>query len=272
MAAQERTDFIFHVYVDPHYGDNALATAQNPGTGGPVLPLGGHRDPGPPSPPAMPIVGRLVHAPYSFLTVTGAQGALAYIAAAFPGGLPWDNGFGFTVEKVVIHCLPGLYGPRLQGQPIVDPTNGLPWNGETFPAVLQHGVSIRGTSALTSIFDARGRSTRIFETNVPQFAARNQFDFINGVTIRGARSTVNSARGDGAGVYIHGMGSCFLTVSNCFITDNTVGIAVASEIDPKQEPIWVHQPMIVNNTIAWNSIGIWNGDFGPLTVQSDGPV
>ncbi|MFQ5503808.1 MAG: hypothetical protein ACE5F1_03305 [Planctomycetota bacterium] len=46
-------------------------------------------------------------------------------------------------------------------------------------------------------------------------------------------------------------------ISNCVITDNHVGIAIDSY--PPNPTRWLHSPIIVNNTIAWNKIGIWSG-------------
>lgn len=264
LAAQTaRTHFIYQVYADPHYGDDALASALNPappGLGGPIPPLGVHLDPGV---GLKPINGPIVQAPYSFRTVSAA---LAYITVAFPGGLPWTDGSGQRVEKVVIHCLPGLYGPRLTGTPLVDPNSGQVWNGDAFPLVIPHGVSIRGTSALASVFDARGTAVSIFDV-VADGTQLHEFDFINGVTIRNARSVEESPPGTGAGVYIHGTGTSLMTVSNCFIVGNTVGVAVASDSTKAAN---AHQPRVVNNTIAWNGVGIWNGDLNASGIPSLG--
>ena len=267
-AAQTRTNHIFHAYVDPIYGDNALASAQNPGAIGQLLPLSQHGDPGNPPLIPRPIQGRLTHAPYSFLTLTGPSGALAWINTAFPGGLPWQmtsGGVDYVVEKVVFHCLPGLCGPRLSGQPIVAPRFGLPWNGEVFPAVIPHGVSIRGTSALDVVFDGRRQPVNVFEAVALRNQLRHEFDFIDRVTIRGAvgydhNDVVVPQNNVGAGVCIRGPGRSFLTVSNCFITGNTVGIAFDAESGPLEPAAFGHHARVINNTIAWNTIGAWNGN------------
>ncbi len=265
--AQERTNYIFHAYVDPIYGDNALASAQNPGAVRQLLPLDQHADPGNPPLVPKPIQGRLNHAPYSFLTLTGPNGALAYVNTAFPGGLPWQRTIGgipYSVEKVVFHCMPGLYGPQLAGQPIVDPRCGLPWNGEAFPAVIPHGVSIRGTSALDVIFDARRQVVNVFEAVAQRNQLRHEFDIIDRVTIRGAVGYQDDVPVQvpnlGAGVYVRGPGRSFLTVSNCFITGNTVGIATDAESPSNEPPAFGHHIRVINNTIAWNTLGVWNGN------------
>lgn len=50
----------------------------------------------------------------------------------------------FRRRQVVIHCLPGLYGPvdELNGLPRVDPVSGIPFNGETWPARIPSYLSI----------------------------------------------------------------------------------------------------------------------------------
>ncbi len=107
------------------------------------------------------------------------------------------------------------------------------------------------------IFDARGQATTIFDVSTVALNQSHTQDFINGVTIRNARSTASSPFGAGAGVFIHGALQNQRTISNCFIVGNTVGIAVASDLTA---PGQVHNLAIINNTIAWNAIGIWNGD------------
>ncbi len=166
VPSGSRTHFTFHMYVDPHYGDDALAAAQNPSPNGPStlrgVPLQEH-----PNTFARGNLcsGYLQHAPYSFLTVTAA---LAWIRAEFPNPgpygdrrLPWTNPTtDLTIDYIVIHCLPGLYGPKpIADEDDFDPDSGLPWNGETFPLNLLPRVSIQGSSALDTIFDARGDET-----------------------------------------------------------------------------------------------------------------
>jgi hypothetical protein len=209
-VVQGRTDYFFHVHVDPIYGDDAQALLRNPGPGGTGMPLQEHPDINTTvTPPVRPLRGRLNHAPAAFRTVSAAP---AYIAVAF-GPLPATFG-GLTVEKVIIHCLPGMYGPVL-GTPI-DGASGLPWNGEAFPLVVPHGVSIRGAAALDVIFDAREQLLMIFDIPTTPLATpfNHTQDFINGVTIRNARSLELSPFGFGAGIFIHGPAQNQRTVSN----------------------------------------------------------
>ena len=165
LAAQ-RFSWTFHVYVDPIYGDDDEATALNPFPGGsPLPPLGNH----PQATPTTGIQGRLQHAPYSFRTLSGTKGVGAYLRAiTFLVGQPWDANLipfrtlpwstlpaGGSVDAVVIHCLPGIYGPFLPND-LIDQRSGLKVNGEEWPFDLDDGWSIQGTSALDTILDARG--------------------------------------------------------------------------------------------------------------------
>src|SRR5690606_33324125 len=76
--------------------------------------------------------------------------------------------------------------------------------------------------------------------------------------------------GAGAGIWIHSRGgeqhpSCTVRITNCVITDNIVGIALDSFVDGL---IGVPQrPRIVNNTVAWNRVGLWAGEAGALPAQ-----
>ncbi|MEZ5989267.1 MAG: hypothetical protein R3F30_09130 [Planctomycetota bacterium] len=115
----QRREFIFHVWVNPLHGDDAYATTQNPvGTWIPVpsnehlLGLAEH----PYLQPSPLIKGFLQNAPHEFRTVTAA---LAYVQAQFylppTNKLPWvypgPIGPARSIDWIVIHCLPGLYGP-----------------------------------------------------------------------------------------------------------------------------------------------------------------
>ncbi len=148
--------------------------------------------------------GNLQHAPYSFKTVGGA---LTWITK-FPftstnsgKRLPWANpdfsNPSYTIDYIVIHCLPGLYGPTINPQKAIDPKSGLRWNGEVFPLDIPQRVSIQGTSALDTIFDARCKdgapNTSIFHIGFynPDLGHQFEFTFIDGVTIRGSTRNCN---------------------------------------------------------------------------------
>ncbi|MCC6781251.1 MAG: hypothetical protein IT457_00285 [Planctomycetes bacterium] len=252
----------FHVYVDPIHGDNAQAWAQNPRwSGGLTVPFQSHPD------PLSGIAGILQHAPAAFRTLSGVQGAVAYAAAIRNGG----NGAQF----VVIHCQPGLYGPRdpatPAGQEDFDPASGLPWNGERFPIDLPANVSVQGTSALDTIFDARGyvsiswygAAQTIFRFYTPVVGFDFTRTFIDSVALRGCRGTIDDPL-MGAAILIGGVGQpgggdqhpCSPRISNCFIYGNWVGIAMFSAWFTASPN--VHRPWIVNNTIAWNQCGIYS--------------
>ena len=274
----DRNKYVFHVYVDSLFGDNAQATALNPDTtaaGGRMRPLGRH--PEPPSPiTGKVITGVLQQAPHAFKTLTGSTGALAYIATNFPGtpssptSMWWINPDyserSLGVMYVVVHLLPGLYGPRgITGQPDVDPDSGLPYNGEVWPARITDRVSLQGVSALDTVLDGRKQNGFILDVTDPNMTTgpySHLAAFIDSVTIRRARSAADSPPGFGAGIYMHSDNpgiSATLFVSNCFITDNVVGIALNSYHGAPE------RPRILNNTIAWNAIGMWAGEV-PVTT------
>ena len=261
VAQVNRTNFVFHVYVDPIHGDDVLASNSHPGSVPPFNvsftaakePLNSH--------PADATWTNLQHAPYSFRTVTAA---LTYLPT-LPYVVPGSGDPALRVERVVIHCLPGVYGPTTGGA--IDARSGLPFNGETFPINLPERVSIQGSGALQTTFDARGTNVGIFVLGAVAPMTENFAKvFIDGVTIRGARSNGNSNPPVGAGITIGG-GTYVIrpNISNCMITDNRVGIAIEGSETIR------HSPVIVNNTIAWNQVGVWNGEFAaPNTAPAVG--
>lgn len=166
----DRTQWVYHIYVDPVFGDDqraasVLAQGQNPAPTGAFRILQDHQDFSGTGPKK--IVGRLDHAPYAFRTVTAAIAYVRSWAGQAPY-LPFDVDFGSgdirTISYVVIECLPGLYGPSTSASGLgdLDPKSGLRFNGETFPIQVDDRICIQGTSALDTIFDARGRQTHIF--------------------------------------------------------------------------------------------------------------
>ena len=340
VRAQERTHFVFHVYVDPIFGDNDEAFALNPGNpadaclaGGPgsspclesfrfafnrvrPRPLDRRLDFNASEQPTnsdLGISGVLQHAPYSFRTLSGSTGALEYVNRVFDPDpllngsfvLPWTNatvtgqggtrpGNGNIATHVIVHCLPGLYGPRYSqhGDPEIDPVSGLPWNGEQLPIELggrpNYGgaqldvaydrISIQGTSALDTIFDGRGgdaalpegmRSHDIFVIRSPDFninspvAPQNEV-FIDGITVRNAAVGASHYPGasHGAGILISGTASFMRPfITNCFFVDNVAGIAIDAHgaLDNVVNRFGQHEPRIINNTFFNNRVGIWAG-------------
>ena len=211
------------------------------------------------------IPGYLQEAPYSFRTVTGA---LAWLNA-FPATpvtnrrLPWTYPESErSIQYVVIHCLPGLYGPNDNGPGEVDPASGLVFNGETFPIVLPERVGIQGTSALDTIFDARRLpDTTVFQVGYfnPDHGHEFEYTFIDSITIRGARGGLMPR--SGVGVLIQLETPVRMSISNCFITDNVVGVAVLQD-----DPDFIHEPILCNNTFAWNQVGLYNAEPGAIPV------
>jgi len=265
--------------VDPVYGDDDLAWKKTTTTSPPFFVISGYnpdKDGGGsfplPKPRGKPLQkhkslsttshsGLLQHAPYSFKTVQRAIDYINHLAPSTGGkALPWTNAdTEATIDYVVIHCLPGLYGPidTQNNLPRIDSESALPYNGEQFPLKLPPRVSLQGASGLDTIFDARHTATSIIVldggTTGPDFL----YTMIDGLTIRGARgghNALNPINSQGAGVLIAGVDPVSgPTISNCFFTDNNVGIAMIWEFDK-------HTPKIMNNTFVWNQIGIWNGD------------
>jgi hypothetical protein len=191
-----RTQFVFHVYVDPIFGDNEQAFALNPGnpldlSNPPVdpglaafpgflstvtrpVPLDRRSDfntlnsPENSTNPNFALTGFLQHAPYSFRTLTGQFGAMEYVYRVFDdpnliGPAPWPRPHPSNtrvVKYVVVHCLPGLYGPRNPllsvGTPDVDPISGLPWNGEVFPVLIGRRLFGDPDKAITDFVSIQG--------------------------------------------------------------------------------------------------------------------
>lgn len=327
------SEFVFHVYADPVFGDDDLAFRLNPGnpndldpdltqpvpnsgaSGSRALPLDQRSDFGPAVDPTS-IAGFLQHAPFSFRTLSGNKGAIEYVQRVFSTAatattpaitqLPWTHPSGRVVTHVVIHCLPGLYGPRnpllAAGTEEIDPVTGLPWNGEILPIRLGHReqfdacpaydrISIQGTSALDTIFDARGNDPSMPAAYRPRLVLQvlgrrsgcgpvggtdHGQAFLDGITIRGARSWSStppaSRTPEGSGICLSGnQAPIGIRITNCIITQNTVGIVLDAEAEQPPQGSYTagaHTPLIVNNTIVGNDMGIWAGN---LTVPANPP-
>jgi hypothetical protein len=252
ITAQVQPD-AFQVYVDPNNGDDALAMAQNPDGAGNGWPLDLHIQ--------GQILGRLTHAPYSFRTVTQA---FAWINTMFPQ-LPWSHAVATDeqVHWVIVQCLPGMYGPFSEPTlPRLDAASGLFYNGETFPLSIPERVSIQGVSALDTVFDARGLAVSVLRVSSGTTSGpTHAHTFIDSVAIRGATGGYPS----GAGIVIDGKTPQSPIVSNCCIYYNAIGIGVVSELvvvgEPPKTVRIEHNPHIVNNTIAFNGTGLWNGEL-----------
>ena len=273
---------VFHVYVDPLYGDDGLASQWNP--------VGNSSTTQPNRPVAFSLHpqnwsnqnptgfwkkhqnSRIQHAPYPFKTLNAA---MRYIRAEFVNNNRVnyfkDPTTGqYRIKRVLVHCLPGIYAPLLPNEvaPVIDPKSGLPYNGEKnaqggagFPIQMIDGVSIQGTSALDTIFDARGDEgnyAHVFEfnsngTTVPTF----EDSFIDGITIRNARSSSGTPFPAGTAIAITGISKIYCRVSNCILAANHVGIVITC--DTLATTTLKHSPILVNLTLAGNMIGIWSG-------------
>ncbi len=277
-----RTEFVLNVYVDPIYGDDALASTQNLNSASQNPALQTHPSAGTTGAPQ----GYLIHLPYAFKTINGPNGFLPWFWTHFgQNGLPWVNAStGKKVVAVVIHALPGVYAP-LKDPKVqeYDPKSHLPYNGETFPIPIPDRVGIQGASALNTVFNARSYEENVPDTSIFTVDTRNlvinnhenpnhsewEYSFIDGVTIEGARGqALNTPQGkevNGAGVVIEGDNKpefpdyeIKLSITNCIITNNTIGIAIGSghNYSVGGSSGRVNRPRIVNCTIAWNMVGI----------------
>ncbi|MCB9892363.1 MAG: hypothetical protein H6833_11985, partial [Planctomycetes bacterium] len=264
----DRTEFVFHVYVDPIHGDDALASNQHMGMPPPPwfnpLFAGGSSAKNPLSThPVDPTWTTLQHAPFSFKTVTAAVTALT---VSFPWTLPNSNR---KVTRAVIHCLPGLYGRGI-GPGVVnrlDPRTGLRFNGDILPINLTpEKISIQGSGALNTIFDCeRVTASTAFVVPAGSIGERGRKRFIDGICVRGARSgSVFGPAGSGVSFFAGVGGENQSVLSNCILTDNDVGVAIDGRSGA------VASPIIVNCTIAANRIGIWSGDFQALGSSTTG--
>ncbi len=254
------------LWVDPHDGDDAQASALNPHS----TISAGCTSPPAPNPMAVlpdPNFGLLMHAPYPFKTVTGA---VNYLNSIFTTGLPFYNGivgpvgqqYDVTVTHAIIHCLPGKYS-RLTSQ---DPHTRLFGNGETYPIQLPNRVCIQGTSALNTVFyleklpDAEGD---VAEGPAFRFgsspATRGIETTIDSISIFGAPSSSNHSTTPSpdyfSAIHLDPTNASSPTLTNCFIFACGIGVLV----DAPDMVSSFHEPVLVNNTLADNNVSVWNG-------------
>lgn len=265
-------DRVFHLWVDPVYGRDTPAPVQNPQPSASICPGG--------SPPNLPPDVRdgsglpLLHAPWPFKTVTSA---IQYLCANSPNGqanppLPYISNFGgntFTIRAAVIHLLPGIYARA----GVTDQHSGIIGNGEIFPIKLPKFVSVRGTSALNTVFIG-GNSITVGSSDGygPFFAFGDPSAYGGPITGEGCFidkiAMVNAMHvniennyywnqwGRTAVAIVGGPNfSCKPTITNCLFLRNAIGVAVGALNDAAR-----HDGVtLVNNTFVANYIGVWNG-------------
>ncbi len=278
----QQNDRVIHLWVDPRYGDNYLAWTSNPVLGAPNSFCSGAKPPHPllafdttqsGTPP-------LLHASMPFRTVTSALQYLQQgIQQATQGASPYLAG-QYTSAYVIIHCLPGLY-QEVEPQDSRDPHNRLLGNGETFPIRLPNRVSIQGTSALNTIFEPLKGRGPVFELGTASWnlgkAASDPdqaWSYIDSVSISSTLWINDTGQQaptprEQSGVFVGAIPGqrVFLNVSNCFLYCNGIGVLVDSPYygpAPGNEPPEAerHQINLINNTFAWNLIGVWSGQLG----------
>lgn len=173
-------------------------------------------------------------------------------------------------------------------------------NGESFPIRLPNRVSIQGTSALNTVFEPLRGVGPVFEFGSASWnlgKATNDNDtawsYIDSVSISGTiwlnqpGEPAPSPESQSAIVVRGGTGQrVFLNVSNCFLYCNGIGVLVDAPLasaglgipPPESE---LHRVHLINNTFAWNMIGVWNGQRDPMVpigsvriplVGTTGPV
>ena len=118
-------DRVAHLWVDPKYGDDMAAAANNPLV--------------PPVDVADPTFGVLLNKPWPFKTVTEAVNSIPV--------LPYVGTYARWTHAI-IHALPGMYARTRVTTPnaLLYPDNGLEPNGETFPILLPKVVVEAGVS------------------------------------------------------------------------------------------------------------------------------
>lgn len=246
------------------YGDDACAAARNPN---PTLSVCGLTFATPLDAFDLAQGGApLLHASAPFKTVTAAVAYIKFVTAN--QGLPYTTTIGYVWKYAIIHCLPGVYGRF--ANPNNHPDTGLEFNGETFPIHLPAGVSVQGTNALNTVFclwDGLGNDGPAFEFGVfdaDDMPINGVHTFIDRISIYGAIIDNSADPGDAAAIVIRDAVASRPTITNCFLFRNVVGVSVLASLD---ESVQHHGVTIVNNTFAFNNLGIYNGQQKPPEGQ-----
>jgi len=267
VPKEEPPKRVIHLWVDPVYGvdtGTSSATSFNPA----CTPASNGCGPGECKPnDVLDQAGQgqnvLLHAPFPFETITGAIQYLPPLPYLSPKtGIRW--------EYAIIHLLPGRYAP---GRGTQFMWSGVRNNGETFPINLPNHVSIQGTSALNTMIDLRSQAGVVGKGPAFQFGASTASSgvasFISHVTITGAtfKDPENPNPPDAAAIYVAPNAASTPTILNCMIYGNDIGVLINAGPSPTAPTI--HNVRLINNTIAWNRIGVWNGQF-PYTGTATG--
>ena len=263
---------VIHLWVDPHYGSDSTSAGApwfNPrctGAGNGCNPTTECK----PNDVVLTTGQVLLHAPWPFKTINQPGGALSYIPnLPFGGPASW--------EYAIIHLLPGLYArsnaySTASGH---NPDNGLQPNGELFPIHLPPRVSVQGTSALNTVFDVSSYSESSVAGPAFEFGVAGSTgvdSFIDSIAIFGADTDFLPEQKPPAKTFaaiaIGGELDCSPTISNCFLYGNGIGVLVDSRMDGVGGR---HDgTRLFNNTIAFNHVGLWNGDTTMVNDQGKG--
>ncbi len=132
-------------------------------------------------------------------------------------------------------------------------------NYEYFPIEMQEDVSIQGTSAMNTILDGEGYGDDLLWF----YGMYGNFHetYVDGITLRRGRNAVTmESEFDPVGP----------TISNCFITENSIGVRMYAIWDYDTQSYPHFFPRIVNNTIVENEIGVLD-DTKVLPPPFNGP-
>ncbi len=243
----------------------ASAAAQTTVVGGPFMPPGfsGIITPGCPiTPVVLPSCGEPAGGDRVFVDPVNGDDATGDLNNPFKtvqAAVYWLSGLGPNFAGVV-HCLPGVYAFNT--------------NGEDFPITMLPNVSIQGTSALDTVFDASAdpggdtiwdapTQSFVLGTAIISFQTVGvecfDYTFVDGITM---------INGD-EGVQILAEEPINPQISNCYILDCGTGVHVTSiEYTPSQgDPVEYHpcRPAILFDTIARNDIGVLNDNIYTVT-------
>ncbi len=263
---------VIHLWVDPLYGNDAYVNGAGTPWGNPSSTTTGCTT-GETAPNlVLDASGAvLLNAAWPLKTVTAALGYIYAATGAAPGTppLPYAPQGAVVWQHAIIHCMPGVYGAMTP-----HPDNGILGNGEPFPIALPPNVSIQGTSAMNTLFFAGALPTSVGP--VFEFGTTTSFDgentFVDKVSISGVlqEPTEGMLKRSDAAVYIGADKASEPTLSNCFIYRNFVGVLVAASGETPEPLVQHHGVKLVNNTFAFNRIGLWNGQDIPPTTPASG--
>lgn len=268
-ATAGRGQGVLNLYVDPNWGDDVQARVAL------VAALGA-----PGNPPD--------NVPTPFKTINGQD---AWGKQRPLGAVPVLAVEGYRLigkySDVVVHLLPGLYGP--EGTETCHAASGQRWNDDVFPIQMLDRISLQGTSALNTVLDARhvfdpapAGPILMFEDTMPasygnlgtpEFTRWHEFSgnpkqthgrsFVNCVRLSGCTrpSGVFPGGQPAAAVFVRSESDPLSPqISNCFVADNNTGMLVLAKYLGGESYFVSHQPTLQNNNFVRNRVGFVDMD------------